>query len=55
MINFGDDPAISSGVKALFVFLVLVPWWPNQESDWTEIWHASYSYPVVHMYKVWGQ
>jgi hypothetical protein len=20
-----------------FVFLVLAPWWPNQESDWTEI------------------
>jgi hypothetical protein len=28
-----DDPAISSGVIALFVFLVLAPWWPSQESD----------------------
>jgi hypothetical protein len=36
---------------ALFVFSVLAPWWPNQESDWTEIW----SYLVVHMYKVSGQ
>jgi hypothetical protein len=27
----------------LFVF-VLAPWWPSQESDWTEIWLVSYSY-----------
>jgi hypothetical protein len=20
------------------VFSVLAPWWPNQKSDWTEIW-----------------
>jgi hypothetical protein len=46
---FGDDPAISSGVIALFVFSVLAPWWPNQESDWTEIWSVSYSYLAVHM------
>jgi hypothetical protein len=50
-----DDPAISSGVIALFVFSVLAPWWPNQDSDWTEIWSASYSYLVVHKYKVSGQ
>jgi hypothetical protein len=35
--KFGDDPAISSGVIALFVFSVLGPWWPNEESDWTEL------------------
>jgi hypothetical protein len=23
---------------ALFVFSVLAPWWPNEESNWTEIW-----------------
>jgi hypothetical protein len=23
--------------------------YPNQESDWTEIWSVSYSYLVVHM------
>jgi hypothetical protein len=40
-----------SGVIARFVFLVLAPWWPNQESDWTEIWSVSYSYLVVPMYK----
>jgi hypothetical protein len=34
--KFGDDPAISSGEIALFVFLVLAPWRPNQESDRTE-------------------
>jgi hypothetical protein len=33
-----------SGVIALFVFSVLAPWWPNEESDWTEIWSVSYSY-----------
>jgi hypothetical protein len=35
-----DDPAISPGLGliALFVFSVLAPWWPSQESDWTEIW-----------------
>jgi hypothetical protein len=26
-----DDPAISSGVIALFVFTVLAPWWSSQE------------------------
>jgi hypothetical protein len=36
-----DDPAISSGVKHFFVFSVLAPWWPNQESDWTEIWSVT--------------
>jgi hypothetical protein len=40
---------------ALFVFSVLAPWWPNQESDWAEIWSASYSYQVVHMYNISGQ
>jgi hypothetical protein len=25
-----------------FVFLVWTPWWPRQESDWTEIWSVSY-------------
>jgi hypothetical protein len=25
-----DDPIICSGVIALFVFSVLVPWWPSQ-------------------------
>jgi hypothetical protein len=53
--KIGDDPAISSGVIALYVFSVLAPCWPNQESDWTEIWSVSYSYLVVHMYKVSGQ
>jgi hypothetical protein len=24
-----------------FVFSVLAPWWPSQESDWTEIWSVS--------------
>jgi hypothetical protein len=32
-----------------FCVLVLAPWWPNQESDWTEIWSVSYSYIVVHV------
>jgi hypothetical protein len=41
------------GVIGLFVFLA--PWWPNKESDWTEIWSMSYSYLVVHKYKVSGQ
>jgi hypothetical protein len=45
-----DDPAISSGVMALFVFSVLAPWWPSQESDWTKIWYVSCSYLVVRMY-----
>jgi hypothetical protein len=40
--TFGDDPAISSGVTALFVFLVLAPWWPSEESDWTEIWYTGF-------------
>jgi hypothetical protein len=35
MIKIGDDPAISSGVIALF--LVLAPW-PSQESDRAELW-----------------
>jgi hypothetical protein len=26
------------------MFSVLAPWWPNEESDWTEIWSVSYSY-----------
>jgi hypothetical protein len=52
-MKFGDDPAISSGVRALFVFSVLAAWWPSQ--DWTEIWSVSYSYLVVHMYNVSGQ
>jgi hypothetical protein len=55
MIKMWRYPAISSGVIALFVFSVLAPWWPNQELDWTEIWSVSYSYLVVHMYKVLGQ
>jgi hypothetical protein len=49
-----DDPAMSSGVIALFVFSVLAPWWPSQESE-TAIWSVSYSYLVVRMYKVSGQ
>jgi hypothetical protein len=55
MIICLDDPAISSGVIALFVFSVLPPWWPNQESDWTEIWSVIYIYLVVHMHKVSSQ
>jgi hypothetical protein len=47
MMEFRDDPAISSGVIALFVFLALAPWWPSQESYRTEIWSVSYSYLVV--------
>jgi hypothetical protein len=41
--KFGDDPTISSGaiVRYFFVFLVLAPWWPSQESDWTEIWYLT--------------
>jgi hypothetical protein len=32
-----------------FVFSVLAPWWPNQESDWTEVWYVSlYSYLLGH-------
>jgi hypothetical protein len=44
-------------VQELYQFLVFVlaPWWPSQESDWTEIWSVSNSYLVVHMYKVSGQ
>jgi hypothetical protein len=38
------QPLISSGVMALFVFSVLAPWWPSEESDWTENWYVSYSY-----------
>jgi hypothetical protein len=38
-------------VIALFVIPVLAPWWLSQESDWTEIWSASYSYLVVHNYE----
>jgi hypothetical protein len=29
-------------VQELHQRLVLAPWWPSQESDWTEIWSASY-------------
>jgi hypothetical protein len=47
--KFGDDPAISSVVIALFVFSVLAPWWPNQESDRTKIRSVSYSDLVVHV------
>jgi hypothetical protein len=39
--KFGDDPFISSGVIPLFVFSALAPWWPRQESDWTETWSVS--------------
>jgi hypothetical protein len=42
---------ISSGVIALFVLSVLVPWWPRKESDWTEIWSGTYSYRVVYLCK----
>jgi hypothetical protein len=42
-------------VQELHQFLVLAPWWPSQESDWTEIWSVCCSYLVVHMYKVSGQ
>jgi hypothetical protein len=41
--------------KSHFVFSALAPWWPNQESDWIEIWSVNYSYLVVHVYKVSGQ
>jgi hypothetical protein len=27
-----------SSKEALFVFSVVAPWWPSQESDQTEIW-----------------
>jgi hypothetical protein len=50
-----DDPAISSGVIALFAFSVLALWWPSQESDRTEIWSALSFHLRVHMYKVSGQ
>jgi hypothetical protein len=53
--KFGDDPAISSGVIALFVFSVLAPWWPSQESDRTENWSVQSFHLGVHMYKVSGQ
>jgi hypothetical protein len=49
--KFEDDPAIHSGVIALFVFLVLAPWWPSQESNWTEIWSVSSSYLVVQIFR----
>jgi hypothetical protein len=42
-VSLVDDPVMRLGVTALFVFLVLAPWWPSQESDWTEIWPVSYS------------
>jgi hypothetical protein len=29
-----NDPAISSGIIALFAFSVLAPWWPSKESNW---------------------
>jgi hypothetical protein len=29
---------IQALVQELYHLLVLAPWWPNQESDWTEIW-----------------
>jgi hypothetical protein len=38
LIRWTYDPAISSGDIALFVFSVLAPWWPSQESDRTETW-----------------
>jgi hypothetical protein len=47
--------AISSGVISVCLFLVLAPWWPSQESNWTKILSVSYSYVVVYMYKVLGQ
>jgi hypothetical protein len=53
--TFGDDPAIGSGVIALYVFSVLAPWWPSQESDWTEIWFVQSFHLGVHMYNVSGQ
>jgi hypothetical protein len=35
-------------------FFVLAPWWPNQVSDWTEIWSVSYSCLVVHVQSFWS-
>jgi hypothetical protein len=46
------QPLVQELIIALFVFSVLVPWWPSQESDWTEILSVRYSYLVVHIYKV---
>jgi hypothetical protein len=52
---------IQSLMQELYQFLFFIlfwapwPWWPSQESDMTEIWSVSYSYEVVHMYKVSGQ
>jgi hypothetical protein len=60
MIKIGDDPVISSGVIALFVFSVLAPLVAKpriKTQDWTETWpvSVSYSYLVGHMYKDSGQ
>jgi hypothetical protein len=55
MIKFGDVPAISAGVLALFAFSVLAPWWPNQESEQTEIWSVQSFHLGAHMYNVSGQ
>jgi hypothetical protein len=52
-LDHGEDPAIiSSGVIALFVFLVLALWWPSQESHRTKMWSVQSSDLGVHMYKV---
>jgi hypothetical protein len=42
-------------IQPLVIFSVLAPWWPNQESDWIEIWSVNHSYLVVYVYKVLGQ
>jgi hypothetical protein len=34
-------------VQELYQFLVLAPWWPSQESDWTEIWSVSGTYVQI--------
>jgi hypothetical protein len=39
---------------ALFVFSVLAPWWPSQESDRTKIWSVRSGDLGIHMYKVSG-
>jgi hypothetical protein len=53
--QFEDDPIICSEVIALFVFSILAPWWPGQESNQTETWHGRSCDLGVHMYKVSGQ
>jgi hypothetical protein len=55
MVKFGADPSITSGVIALFVCLVLAPWWASQESDPAKIYFPKGVDLWVHVYKVSGQ